>query len=158
MGGWVGPRIGLYRCRKTRPPTGIRSTNLPASREYLYRLRYPVHSALRTHEYLSRCIRFSRSGNWVTGICVPLLLCLMHPGARRRRSASGSDPLIFDKTAFRTHCIRGNINASSVLQVTQQIAVVFSPYPEQCTDRLHNTVNLLTSGPTCTDIATTDTD
>jgi hypothetical protein len=39
-GGWVGPGAGLDRSGKSRP-TGIRSPDLPASSESLYRLRYP---------------------------------------------------------------------------------------------------------------------
>jgi hypothetical protein len=39
-GGWVGPGAGLDRCGKSRP-TGIRSPDLPACSESLYRLRYP---------------------------------------------------------------------------------------------------------------------
>ena len=39
-GGWVGPEDGLDRCGKARP-TGIRSPDLPAHSESLYRLRYP---------------------------------------------------------------------------------------------------------------------
>jgi hypothetical protein len=37
---WVGPGAGLDRCGKSRP-TGIRSPNLPARSELLYRLSYP---------------------------------------------------------------------------------------------------------------------
>jgi hypothetical protein len=40
-GGWVGPEAGLDRCVKSRP-TGIPSLDLPARRESLYRLNYPV--------------------------------------------------------------------------------------------------------------------
>jgi hypothetical protein len=36
----VGPGAGLDRCGKSRP-TGIRSPDLPARRESLYRLSYP---------------------------------------------------------------------------------------------------------------------
>jgi hypothetical protein len=39
-GGWVGPGAGLHWCGKSRP-TGIRSPDLPARSESLYRLRYP---------------------------------------------------------------------------------------------------------------------
>jgi hypothetical protein len=39
IGGWMGPRARLDRCRKTRP-TGIRSPDRPARSESLYRLRY----------------------------------------------------------------------------------------------------------------------
>jgi hypothetical protein len=39
-GGWVGPGAGLDRCGKSHP-NGIRSPDLPARRESLYRLRYP---------------------------------------------------------------------------------------------------------------------
>ena len=41
IGGWVGPRAGLDGCGKSRPPTGIRFADRPASRESLYRLSYP---------------------------------------------------------------------------------------------------------------------
>jgi hypothetical protein len=41
IGGWVGPRAGLDRCGKSRPPTGIRSPDRPARSKSLYRLRYP---------------------------------------------------------------------------------------------------------------------
>jgi len=40
IGGWVGPRAGLDRCIKSRPPTGIRSLDRPARSESLYRLSY----------------------------------------------------------------------------------------------------------------------
>jgi hypothetical protein len=36
----VGPGASLARCGKSRP-TGIRSQDLPAHSESLYRLRYP---------------------------------------------------------------------------------------------------------------------
>jgi len=39
----VGPRAGLERCGKSRPPTGIRSPDCPARSHSLYRLRYPAH-------------------------------------------------------------------------------------------------------------------
>jgi len=39
-GGWVGPRAGLDRCRKSRPYRD-RSPDLPACSESLYRLHYP---------------------------------------------------------------------------------------------------------------------
>ena len=45
IGGWVGPRDGLDRCRKSRPPpTGIRSPDRPARSQSLYRLHYPAHN------------------------------------------------------------------------------------------------------------------
>jgi hypothetical protein len=40
IGGWVGPGAGMDRCGKSRP-VGIRSLDLPARSESLYRLRYP---------------------------------------------------------------------------------------------------------------------
>ena len=39
----MGLRAGLDRCGKSRP-TGIRSPDCPASRQSLYRLRYPAHT------------------------------------------------------------------------------------------------------------------
>ena len=39
-GGWVGPRVGLEGCRKSRLP-GIRSPNRLARSKSLYRPRYP---------------------------------------------------------------------------------------------------------------------
>jgi hypothetical protein len=39
----VGPRAGLDRCGKYRPPTGIRSPDRPARTQSLYRLSYPAH-------------------------------------------------------------------------------------------------------------------
>ena len=41
IGGWVGLRAGLDRCGKSRPPTGIRSSDRPTRSESLYRLSYP---------------------------------------------------------------------------------------------------------------------
>jgi hypothetical protein len=41
-GGWVGPRVGLDRCEKSRP-TGIRSPDRPARSQSLYRLSYRAH-------------------------------------------------------------------------------------------------------------------
>jgi len=43
--GWVGLRVGLDRCGKSRP-NGIRSPDRPARRQSLYRLRYPAHKKL----------------------------------------------------------------------------------------------------------------
>ena len=37
----MGPRAGLDRCGKSRPPTRIRSPDLPTRSESLYRLSYP---------------------------------------------------------------------------------------------------------------------
>ena len=49
-GGWVGPRAGLDRCGKSRPPqTGIRSPDRPARSQSLYRLSYPAHSYVERH-------------------------------------------------------------------------------------------------------------
>ena len=39
--GWMGIRAGLDGCGKSRPPTGIRFLDPPASNESLYGLRYP---------------------------------------------------------------------------------------------------------------------
>jgi hypothetical protein len=47
-GGWVGSGAGLYRCGKSRL-TGIRSQDLPAHSESLYRLRYPGSQVLNSH-------------------------------------------------------------------------------------------------------------
>jgi hypothetical protein len=41
IGGWVGPRAGLDRWGKSRPPIGIWSQDRPARNESLYRLSYP---------------------------------------------------------------------------------------------------------------------
>ena len=41
-GGWVGPMTGMDRCGKSRP-TGIRSPDLPALSQSLYRLSYRAH-------------------------------------------------------------------------------------------------------------------
>ena len=43
--GWLGPRAGLDRSGKSRPPppTGIRSPDFPARSQSLYRLSYPAH-------------------------------------------------------------------------------------------------------------------
>ena len=53
-GSWVGPRAGLDRCGKSRPPTRIRSPDRPARSHSLYRLRYPAYS------YILRI-----PGNWI---------------------------------------------------------------------------------------------
>jgi len=39
--GLVGPKVGLYGCRKCRPPTRIRSLDCQDRSESLNRLRYP---------------------------------------------------------------------------------------------------------------------
>jgi len=41
IGGWVGPRVSLDGCGKTRPPVGIRSPDRQARSESLCRLSYP---------------------------------------------------------------------------------------------------------------------
>jgi hypothetical protein len=41
-GGCVGPRVGLDRCGKISPLTGIWSPNRAAHSDSLYRLRYPA--------------------------------------------------------------------------------------------------------------------
>ena len=38
--GWLGPGAGLDMCGKSRPSTGIRSQDYPASSESLFRLSY----------------------------------------------------------------------------------------------------------------------
>ena len=40
----MGPRAGLDGCRKSPPPTGIRSPDGPACNQSLYRLSYPAHT------------------------------------------------------------------------------------------------------------------
>jgi len=42
-GGWMGPRAGLDKCGKSRPPTAIRSPDRPARSQSLYRLRHLAH-------------------------------------------------------------------------------------------------------------------
>jgi len=60
----VGPRAGLDGCGKSRPPTGIRSPDLPARSESLYRLRYPGPQQLRYSYVLlvNNAPRVGRSG------------------------------------------------------------------------------------------------
>ena len=54
-GGWVGPRVGLDRCGKSRPPPGILSPDRPARSQSLCRLRYPVHEYGKYHfKFLNR--------------------------------------------------------------------------------------------------------
>jgi len=43
-GGWLGPRAGLDKCGKSRPPPRFRSPDRPALSHSLYRLSYPAHS------------------------------------------------------------------------------------------------------------------
>jgi len=53
----VGPRAGLDRCGKSRPPpTGIRSPDRSARSQSLYRLSYPTHSVISRiiHSYGSK--------------------------------------------------------------------------------------------------------
>ena len=60
-GGWVGPRAGLDRCGKSRPPTGIRSPDRPARSQSLYRLSYTAHCfGLKTPCNLRRTRRLTR--------------------------------------------------------------------------------------------------
>jgi hypothetical protein len=40
-GGWMGPRAGLDGCRRSHPPTGIRSPDHPVHSELPYQLHYP---------------------------------------------------------------------------------------------------------------------
>jgi hypothetical protein len=40
IGGWMGPRASLDGTGKSRPPTGIRSPDLPARTKSLYRLSF----------------------------------------------------------------------------------------------------------------------
>jgi len=47
-GGWVGPRAGLDRCGKSRPPAGVRSPDHPACSRWLYRLSYWAN---KNHSY-----------------------------------------------------------------------------------------------------------
>jgi hypothetical protein len=45
-GGWVGPRAGLDRCGKSRPPAGFVPRTVQPVAQSLYRLSYPAH---KTH-------------------------------------------------------------------------------------------------------------
>jgi hypothetical protein len=103
------------------------------------------------------CTRFSRRGNQVPGIWAPLPLCLIYLGIRWRRSVSSTDLLIFEKGPLGTHCIRGWITPSFVLQV----ALSIEPWSSACV--LGNILTTRYCRPTdigahCMDIATTDTD
>jgi hypothetical protein len=63
----VGPGAGLDRCGKARP-TGIRSPDLPARSESLYRLRYPgSHKLNFTKLYLRMLIGFIWLGKGPSG-------------------------------------------------------------------------------------------
>jgi hypothetical protein len=53
-GGWVGPGAGLDRCGKSSR-TGIRSPDLPARSESLYRLRY-LDSPMRMVRLINMCL------------------------------------------------------------------------------------------------------
>jgi hypothetical protein len=48
----VGPRAGLNRCRKSRPPTGIQFPDHPARSQSLYRLSYPSHLLVNLFEII----------------------------------------------------------------------------------------------------------
>jgi hypothetical protein len=55
IGGWVGPRAGLYDMEKKKflplPRLELRPLGHPASSQSLYRLRYPgSHSPVRLHD------------------------------------------------------------------------------------------------------------
>jgi hypothetical protein len=54
----VGTRVGLDRCGKSRP-TGIRSPDLPARSESLYRLSYPGSLGINKEIFIFN--RFSRT-------------------------------------------------------------------------------------------------
>ena len=43
-GGWVGPRAGVDRGGKSRPPLGL-DPDRPARSQSVYRLSYPAHIA-----------------------------------------------------------------------------------------------------------------
>ena len=45
-GVWVGPRAGLDRCGKSRPPPGIDPPDRPARSQSIYRLSYPAHNCI----------------------------------------------------------------------------------------------------------------
>ena len=63
--GWVGLRAGLGGCRKSRL-LGIRSPELPASRQSLYRLRYPGLQFI--YIYLNDLSRTTRMKNFLDGL------------------------------------------------------------------------------------------
>ena len=52
-GGWVGPRNGVGVCRKSRPPTGIRSPDRPAGRSRYTDWAIPAHLVEVEDSYLS---------------------------------------------------------------------------------------------------------
>ena len=72
-GGWVGPRAGLDRCGKSRPPpTGIRSPDRPERSQSLYRLSHPAHmsvAAFAKNCYLMSlrifCSCYISRGSWL---------------------------------------------------------------------------------------------
>ena len=61
--GWVGPRAGLDRCGKSRPPTGIRSPDRLARSQTLYRLGYRAHTRVLT------CSKFETTT--IQNVCRP---------------------------------------------------------------------------------------
>ena len=63
-GGWVGPRVSLDGCGKSRPPTGIRSPDSPARSESLYRLSYRgsyIFGTITICEALIRNTRYTKT-------------------------------------------------------------------------------------------------
>ena len=76
-GGWVGLRAGLDWCGKSRP-TGIRSSDRPACRQSLYRLRYPAHHFKGTEKNLKSMVFPVNNNTKLLHTIAEVLLYLMH--------------------------------------------------------------------------------
>ena len=80
IGGWVGFRAGLDRCRKSRP-AGIRSPDRPARSESLYRLGYPARNYLWIQKVFSKRCRRSTSYLKAEAACtfqMKMIICRLH--------------------------------------------------------------------------------
>jgi hypothetical protein len=68
-GGWVGPRTGLDRCGKSRPPPGFDPWTVQPVAQSLYRLSYPAHIPV------SRSPKFSTVPTKSTSVSVNIRPC-----------------------------------------------------------------------------------
>jgi hypothetical protein len=125
IGGWMGPRVCLDGCGKSRPPLGIRSPYRPTHSESLNRMRYPGLAHIKGSRNVARLHSFLNSAlppvyfpkKWPPSVVEQVAVWVPDPvQSTERRQLLVSEPQSLEKIIWD---IRGskNLNVGSVTNI-----------------------------------------